>query len=169
MFKFNNGMANSFVDYCLIQSADISLWAVPLVPALRLVSSFLQAVASHSPHKSVSGLYIHIKLRAHVNWQYLSHCFWLAAVSTTAFIGDSSVEFAQLWAHLCRLSLDTVRRNECLGWNHQAIRMMRLSQSAQVSGLDIQFSEWWADILMPMGVHAKSLQRFCAPVISGLQ
>ena len=49
------------------------------------------------------------------SWQCFSHWSCLAVVSNTAFIGDITVEYAQLWAHLCRLPLDTVRRNDFVG------------------------------------------------------
>lgn len=130
------------------------------------MGSSLQTVAWYSPQERSHGLYTILKLRAHVNWRYLSHWFGLAVVSTIAFIGDSSVDAVGS-------SLQTIAWHNPQKWLPgleiiKHLKMMRLSQPAQVFGLDIHFSEWWADILMPMG-SAKSLQRFCAPVISWLQ
>ena len=96
------------------------------------VSSFLKAVACHSPHNWVSGLYIHFRLWTHVIYQYIGHCLCFVVVNTTAFIWESAFtctvrrdqplgcnipafRLVQLLAHFCRLLLVKVHTNQSLG------------------------------------------------------
>ena len=51
---------------------------------------------AHNPQKSSSGLCTMLKLRALVTLTVSQSLFLSAVVSTTAFIGDSRVEYAQL-------------------------------------------------------------------------
>jgi len=82
---------------CLIQSADISLWAVRRLPAFRLVQLLahlcrllLVTVHTNKPLDCTS-----TSSCGHVrNWQIISHCFCLAPVSHGAFIRDINMEYA---------------------------------------------------------------------------
>ena len=175
-------------DYCLTQSTEMIFWTVHHVE----VESTCQADSvSHCPCVVVVSTTAFVQLWAHLcslwlhtvcrndvvgcapcwswehmsSWQCLSHCPCVAVVSTTAFNGDSSVMYAQLWAHLCRLWLDTVRRNDLLGctpcwsWEHMSSWQCLIHCSCPAVVSTTAFVQLWAHLcrLLLDTVHRNDL------------